>query len=567
MIQLTIDQQEIGVPPGTTLLAAARQLGLDIPALCSREGCEPENACMLCLVKRTDSGRLVPACSTLAEEGMRVESETEEVREVRRTGLELLLSDHLGDCAAPCQNTCPAHMDIPRMLGQIAAGKLTEAIATVKQDIAMPAVLGRVCPEVCERACRRAAVDSPAAICQLKRYVADVDLATERPYLPPCAPASGKRVAIVGSGPTGLAAAYHLLQAGHACTVLERTDRPGGSLRDFISLGQLPADVLDAEIALIGQLGATFRLATTVGLDIVVDALWSDYDAILLAVGPLKLAGREILSLAEPGKTQADKAGPGQKKLAGAKPGRTSQPDDRLPVDPHTYQLAMADSAGSRRLFAAGKAVRPYHLAIQSIAAGKEVAERIDCFLRGRPMTGWQRPFSVHIGPMQCDELVPLMTGVPDTARVEPAAGPKMGMNDEEARLEAERCLHCDCGKQEGCLLRKYADALGANPNRFHGERRLLVRQQQPGDVIFEPGKCILCGLCVQIANRAREPLGLTYIGRGFDVRIAAPFDQSVSAGLQRTARACAEACPTGALALRTECGHANACCAGCRGQ
>ena len=149
MIQLKIDQQEIEVSPGTTLLAATRQMGLDIPALCSRDGCDPENACMLCLVKLTDTGRLVPACSTQAAHGMEVESETDEVLEVRRAGLELILSDHLGDCAAPCQNTCPAHMDIPRMLSQIAAGQLAEAIATVKRDIALPAVLGRVCPEVC----------------------------------------------------------------------------------------------------------------------------------------------------------------------------------------------------------------------------------------------------------------------------------------------------------------------------------------------------------------------------------------------------------------------------------
>ncbi|MFV2069013.1 MAG: FAD-dependent oxidoreductase [Pirellulales bacterium] len=543
-IRLTIDQQEVEVPAGTTLLTATRQLGLDLPALCARDGCDPENACMLCLVKLTGTGRLVPACSTQVAEGMQVESETEEVLEVRRAGLELLLSDHLGDCAAPCQNTCPAHMDIPRMLSQIAAGQLTEAIATVKQDIALPAVLGRVCPEVCERACRRAAVDSPAAICQLKRYVADVDLATETPYLPLCAPQSGKQVAIVGSGPTGLAAAYHLLQAGHACTVLERAELPGGSLGNFIDEGQLPAEVLAAEIAIIGQLGATFRLTTTVGQDITVDSLQDDFDAVLLAVGQLDSASREALSLSD-------------------EPEWTSLSLDRLQVDPHTYQLVLPDIREPRSLFAAGKAVRPNHLAIKSIAEGKEVAERIDCFLRGRPMTGWQRRFEVRIGRMQSSEMDQLMTGVSEMDRIESTPGQKMGLNDEQARQEAQRCLHCDCGKQDGCLLRKYSDALDANPKRFRGARRPFIRQLQPGKVVFEPGKCILCGLCVQIAGRAKEPLGLTYIGRGFDVRVAAPFDRSLDEGLQQTARACAEACPTGALALRTECGLAGSC-AGC---
>ena len=99
------------------------------------------------------------------------------------------------------------------MLRQIVAGELHEAIVTVKKDIALPAVLGRVCPELCERACRLGKVDSPAAICQLKRYVADANLALEKPYLPPCKPSTGKKVAIAGAGPAGLTAAHDRLPA------------------------------------------------------------------------------------------------------------------------------------------------------------------------------------------------------------------------------------------------------------------------------------------------------------------------------------------------------------------
>ncbi len=174
------------------------------------------------MVKLTASGRFVPACATAAAEGMEVESETAEVHQLRRDALELLLSDHLGDCLAPCWFACPARMDIPRMLRQIAAGDLRRAIATVKRDIALPAVLGRVCPAPCEKACRRGGLDAAVAICQLKRYVADVDLASGDPYVPACGPATGRRVAILGAGPTGLSAAYYLAQQGHACTMLRR---------------------------------------------------------------------------------------------------------------------------------------------------------------------------------------------------------------------------------------------------------------------------------------------------------------------------------------------------------
>ena len=157
MPKLKIDHREVEVPPGATVLDAARALGIDIPTLCFRDGCEAATSCLVCLVKIAEHRRLVPACATAAAEGMEVESETAEVRQFRRSALELLLSDHLGDCLAPCWFTCPAHMDIPQMLRQVAAGQLHEAIATVKRDIALPAVLGRICPAPCEKSCRRSA--------------------------------------------------------------------------------------------------------------------------------------------------------------------------------------------------------------------------------------------------------------------------------------------------------------------------------------------------------------------------------------------------------------------------
>ena len=171
MPKLTIDQREVEVPPGATILDAARKLGIDIPALCFLEGCEPSTSCLCCLVKVNGNGRLVPSCATLAEEGAKVESETPDIRSTRRKSLELLLSDHLGDCVAPCYLACPAEMDIPQMLRQISSGDMRGAIATVKSDIALPAVLGRICPAPCEKICRRRDLDAAVAICLLKRYV------------------------------------------------------------------------------------------------------------------------------------------------------------------------------------------------------------------------------------------------------------------------------------------------------------------------------------------------------------------------------------------------------------
>ena len=125
------------------------------------------------------------------------------------------------------------------------------------------------------------------------------------------------------------------------------------------------------------------------------------------------------------------------------------------------------------------------------------------------------------------------------------------GITDDQARGEALRCLHCDCRKYDTCKLRIYAEKYQARPNRYKQTRPIFEQNLQHPDIIFEPGKCINCGLCVQIAAAAGEKPGLTFVGRGFDVRVRVPFNDSLKEALtQQTAAQCAAACPTGALAL-----------------
>ena len=176
MPKITIDGREVQVPAGATILDAAEKLGISIPTMCHLRGHEAATSCMVCVVKVAGVNGLVPACGALVRDEMQVQSDCPEVLEARKAAIELLLSDHVGDCVGPCQMGCPAHMNIPQMIRQIAAGQLKDAIATVKRDIALPAVLGRICPAPCEKACRRRQHDEAVSICLLKRYVADVDL-------------------------------------------------------------------------------------------------------------------------------------------------------------------------------------------------------------------------------------------------------------------------------------------------------------------------------------------------------------------------------------------------------
>jgi len=512
-VRLKIDGREVEVPRGATVLQAARALGIAIPTLCHAEGLPPSTSCMVCLVKIKGRDALVPSCAAPVEEGMEVASDTEEVRAARKAALELLLSDHVGDCVAPCQAVCPAHMEIPLMLRQIAAGAHGDALKTVKRAIALPATLGRICPAPCEKGCRRAARDAPVSICLLKRFVADVDLDSGAPHRPACAPPSGRKVAIAGAGPAGLAAAYHLLQAGHACTLFDPSDAPGGALRREIEPGRLPPAVLDAEIARVLELGAEFAANTPVGPGLTLRRLRDGFDAVLVATGPLSAETLQALGLpfGPPG-LLADR-----KTLATPEPG----------------------------VFAAGGVIRPLRLAVRAVADGRQAARSINRFLGGGDAPEHDERFSTHFGRLKEGEIEAFMTEASPAPRVAPAGD---GLTPEEAAAEARRCLHCDCRKRHDCRLRDLADAYGAQAHRYKIERRAFAQLRRPG-LIYEPGKCILCGLCIAIAEEAREPLGLTFIGRGFDVRVGAPFSAALAEALTHTADRCVRACPTAALA------------------
>ncbi len=528
MPRIIIDGQPVDVPSGTSILEAAWKLGIDIPNLCYLPPYRPQTSCLVCLVKLADRGQFVPACGTLVQEGMLIDSETLEVRTMRRTSLELLLGDHAGDCLAPCQFACPAHMDIPLMLRQITQRDFSHAIVTIKHDIALPAVLGRLCSRPCEKGCRRNPADGPVAVCQLKRFVADWDLGQANPYLPPVAPPTGKRVIIVGAGPTGLAAAWHLRQFGHEVLVFEAAPEAGGRIRkqSGAELGRdlqedERADVLSAlagETRLIEALGVEFRFGVELGRTVHLNDLAAQADAILLAWGSAArpLAERYGLETTTRG----------------------------IAVDRTNFQTNQPG------IFAAGTAVRGKNLLVRSVADGKEAAWAIHQFLQGELPSEAAERFSVRLGRVDEDELKILVARASSSPRWngEDLITP---LSEPVAVEQASRCLHCNCRGLSRCKLRRYAALYGADPNRFRGSRPKLRLVGAAGDVIYEPGKCIDCGLCVEITSQSAEVLGLTFVGRGFEMRVGVPFGRAVAEALGALAAKCVAACPTGALSFK----------------
>lgn len=693
-LTLTIDRREVTVEQGTTVLDAARRLGIDIPTLCHIEGLVPVSSCFLCCVQVEGIPRLSPACALPAAQGMVVTTDSDDVRASRKMALELLLSDHAGDCIAPCSAGCPAGLDVARYVYELAAGQEDRAMEVIFDRLSLPGSLGRICPRLCEQDCRRNDYDDQGlAIAALHRYATDRNQAAARPAWPRPGPPSGKRVAIVGAGPAGLTAAFYLRQRGHDCTLFDAHSRPGGMLRYGIPAYRLPRRALDEEIAVIERLGARFRMNLRLGRDFSLGDLRRDHDAVFLAIGAqlsqrvgfegeeAAMAGIEFLNRMarnEPttlgrkviviggGNTAMDAArsalrlgaevrvlyrrtrqempclleeveaaeeegiavdflvAPTALTRCGGGSGHALQltcrrmqlgdPDDTgrrrpLPIAGSEFAIecdsviaaagqqvdrALAEREGlevSDRglrvkrnslatnlpgVFAGGDAVLGADLAVRAVAAGRIAAISIDQYLNGQPVRGPQEWTAIALRPIDDQERAAIFRRIEMSARI-PTATLDMqqrltsfaeidpGLQPEQARQESLRCLTCGCRKAGGCRLRKLATEYGSEPLRFLGKRRRFAQDDSHPEIIYEPGKCIMCDACVRIAAEAGERLGLSIVGRGFDVTVAVPFDRPLSEGLREAARRCAEACPTGAIALRTarSCDLA-ACGSGC---
>ena len=188
---------------------------------------------------------------------------------------------------APCRTACPAGLNVQGYVQMVKEGKYKEALEIIMEQLPLPSVLGRVCPHECEDVCRRCEVDGPVAIRDLKRLAADqVD---PREINIPCEEDTGKRAAIIGSGPAGLSAAFHLAKKGVKSVIYEALPRAGGMLRVGIPDHRLPPKILDRDIEVITQLGVEIQYNTRLGRDFSIDDLLNDgFDAVFLALGAHK---------------------------------------------------------------------------------------------------------------------------------------------------------------------------------------------------------------------------------------------------------------------------------------
>jgi len=286
--EVTINGQKVAATSGMTILDLAKKLGIEIPTLCHDEELKPYGSCWVCAVEVKGRRGFVTSCGTFLTDGMEITTDNEEIHQARKMALELLISDHYADCEAPCKIACPDHVDVQSYVSLIANGQYHDAVKVIKDTLPMPLSIGRVCPAFCEKECRRQLVEDPIAIRQLKRYAADEDLNDYWSYVPEKLPAKGKKIAIIGAGPSGLTCGYYLTNNGYEVDVFEASPEAGGWLRYGIPEYRLPKATLDKEIELMCTNGMKIHKNVSMGKDIFLDDLSRKYDAVYVAIGAQK---------------------------------------------------------------------------------------------------------------------------------------------------------------------------------------------------------------------------------------------------------------------------------------
>jgi len=513
MIELKINNTNYTAQQNEKILSVAQRAGIHIPTMCWVKEFDPSTSCMVCVVQDKRNGKILTSCSAKVEAGMDIETDNTEVLDMRKSALELLLSEHYGDCEAPCQRVCPAEMDIPLMNRLIAANKMDEALKNVAETIALPSILGYICPAPCEKACRRKDIDEPVSICMLKRFVGE-----NENIKPSIKPKNGIKVAVIGAGPAGLAAAYYLALNGFDCNVFDNNDLPGGKMRSDIPEEKLPRNVLDAEIENIKSLGVEFFQHQTINATKIEKELAKKYAYVILTIGAETLIDTSIFE-----KTNFSQI----KEL-------------------EIFNINNCTVLAPKQIPTKSK------MAVRAAALGRKLCEWTLEYIENKEVRTPERKFNSVYKRIQEVERDEFLKEAANHSGQEKTKNYLTGFSVEQAIKEAQRCLHCDCREKDNCQLRNLSTEHKASQRVYTIDKpKNTVKNLEHNNIVFEKLKCIKCGICIQTAQKEGDITGFAFYGRGFDVEIAIPIEKNIDELSEKAAISCAKNCPTAAIALK----------------
>jgi len=516
MPEIKINNIALSANPDDTILSAAKRAGIPIPTMCWIKDFKPSTSCMVCVVQDLRNGKIMTSCSALVEEGMDISTDNEEVLDMRKSALNLLLSEHNGDCEAPCQRVCPAEMNIPLMNRLISENRIDEALKVVKETIAIPAILGYICPAPCEKACRRKDIDEPVSICLLKRFLGENEL--NKVTLPHPKPDNAAKIAIVGAGAAGLSAAFYLAKKGFICHIYDSNELPGGKIRTAVTEEQLPRKVLDREIEAIKSLDVAFYQNQTISTTDIINKLSNDYSYILFATGTANTIHTE---------------------------------DFEQTTNSNLKELSIY-KVNNCFIFAPTLVPSKSNLAVRAAALGKKSSQWIMEFIEKQYVSTPEHRFNSVYKRITVEDQDEFLKEAKNHSPREKATEHLLGFSKEDAIKEAGRCLHCDCRKKETCILRVLSSDYKASQRVYTlATHPKTVRNTDHDLIVFETLKCIKCGICIQTAQAEGDKTGFAYVGRGFDVQLAIPIEKNIRELTNETVISCAKNCPTGAISLK----------------
>lgn len=424
MVNLRIDNKEIEVPAGTSLIEAARENGVYIPSLCYNSDLHQYASCMICLVRDIKADKFIPSCSALVEQGMEIEATGGDVLKLRRDALSMLLSEHRAECEAPCRLVCPAGLNIPVLNRYLAASEIDKSGKLAFLDMGLPASTCRLCPKYCEKTCRRKMIDHKIAISTLVTNssfaynIEDFRLGSNR----------SKNIAIIGGGTSGLITAFNLTIDGYRCEIFEKEEFAGGSIITEFEKKKFPVKLAEDEIKRLLSTGIKINYKADVNEEYITKQLIKEYDTIIFA------------SSQKPA-------------IKGA-----AITDSFLQFEGDTMKLE------GKHIFAVGNAVRESQQIVKRMGQAKKAARGISRFLATGEPRHISKKFNSVIGKIEDNEKMEWLKECPVNSERfnEPAS------INENIR-EAENCLHCDCRAVSGCQLRDLCNKMELkNPGVKH---------------------------------------------------------------------------------------------------